>query len=125
MYNNFPMMNNPYQQRLASYETTSVIRVNGFNGANSYNLAPNSSVLLLDETAPIVYLKTTDGAGYGTVTAYDIAPHKDPVTVSMEDRLGSIETKLQLLEERLNEQSNSTTSTKSKQSNHAQSTDAV
>ena len=52
-----------------------VVRVNGQNGANAYQLASNSSILLLDETAPIIWLKTTDGAGYATVTPYKIEPY--------------------------------------------------
>ncbi len=40
-------------------------------------MPPNSSILLLDETAPIVWLKMTDGAGYPTLNPYDIAPHQD------------------------------------------------
>lgn len=51
-----------------------IIRVNGKNGADAFQMAPNSQVLLLDETAPIVWLKTTDGAGYPTLIPYDISP---------------------------------------------------
>lgn len=54
-----------------------VIRVNGKNGAQAYRLPPNSSILLLDETAPIIWLKMTDGAGYPTLSPYDITPHID------------------------------------------------
>lgn len=120
MYNTFggyptiPMNN--YQQRLATFESTSVVRVNGWNGANSYTLAPNSSILLLDETAPIVYLKTTDGAGYGTVTPYDIVAHKDPEKINVEDRIIALETKISSLEAKLNEQPDIATTPKSKQS---------
>ena len=39
-----------------------VIRVNGRNGADAFRLAPNSSILMLDENEPLVWLKTTDGA---------------------------------------------------------------
>ena len=53
-----------------------VVRVNGKNGAEVFQLPPNSSILLLDQTAPIVWLKTTDGAGYPTITPYDITPHQ-------------------------------------------------
>lgn len=113
-FNGYPMNN--YQQRLATFEATSVIRVNGLNGANSYNLAPNSSILLLDETAPIVYLKTTDGAGYGTVTAYDIIAHKDPEKVNVEDRIIALENKISSLEAKINEQPDTTATPKSKQS---------
>lgn len=51
-----------------------VIRVHGEEGAKAYQMAPNSSILLLDETAPIVWLKTTDGASYPTITGYKIEP---------------------------------------------------
>ena len=44
--------------------TARIVRVSGRPGAEAYQMAPNSEVLLLDETAPIVWLKTTDGAGY-------------------------------------------------------------
>lgn len=53
-----------------------VVRVNGKNGAEAFQMPPNSSILLLDVTAPIVWLKTTDGAGYPTITPYDISPHQ-------------------------------------------------
>ena len=53
-----------------------VIRVNGENGARAYQMGANSSALLLDESGTIVWLVTSDGAGYRTVAPYDIAPHK-------------------------------------------------
>ena len=60
-----------------------VVRVNGKNGAEAFQMLPNSSILLLDETAPIVWLKTTDGAGYPTITPYDISPHVDKTQEKM------------------------------------------
>ena len=51
-----------------------VTKVNGRNGAEAYQLPPNSSVLLLDTSAPVVWLKTTDGASYPTITGYNISP---------------------------------------------------
>ena len=50
-----------------------VTRVKGMEGANAYNLAPNSDDILLDMDAPIIYFVMTDGAGYKTVTPYDIS----------------------------------------------------
>ena len=65
-----------------------VIRVNGENGARAFQIGPNSSALLLDESGTMVWLVTSDGAGYRTVSAYDIAPHKDaPELVSGTTRL--------------------------------------
>ena len=73
-YGQFQMFNQqPYQYQYQRPKQE-VIRVNGENGAKAYQLMPNSSILLLDETAPIVWLKTTDGAGYPTITGYTISP---------------------------------------------------
>ena len=55
------------QQQLPPQQVT---RVSGQNGAQAYALPPNSSALLLDETTPIVWLKTTDGAGYAYAIRY-------------------------------------------------------
>ena len=71
-----------------------VVRVHGKIGADAYHMLPNSSALLLDETEPLVYLAQTDGAGYKTVTAYDIQLHQElpPVdTRSLEQRISKIE----------------------------------
>lgn len=53
MYNYMPYPTNTYTG-MNSYNKQEVIRVNGRNGANAYQMAPNSSILLLDETAPVV-----------------------------------------------------------------------
>ena len=69
--NTYPNYPAPYQQQIQ------VVRVNGKNGAMAQNMPPNSSILLLDESAPVVWLKTTDGAGYPSVTGYSITPVQD------------------------------------------------
>ena len=33
-------------------------------------MPPNSSIILLDESAPLIWLKMNDGAGYPTITPY-------------------------------------------------------
>ena len=55
-------------------------------------MMPNSQALLLDDTAPLVWLAQTDGAGYKTVTPYEIKPYekKDPL-MSLEQRISRIE----------------------------------
>lgn len=75
-----------------------IIRVNGRNGAMSIQMAPSSSVLVLDETAPLVWLCQTDGAGYLTVTPFDIAPHQEAPQVSVND----LSARLARLEEIIN-----------------------
>lgn len=99
--NNYPYPNpgnNQFLQNLilqqAQGQQQEVVKVSGINGVNAYQLAPNSSVLLLDTTAPIVWLVQTDGAGYKTSTPYDIMPHESEEEVqykSLEDRITKLE----------------------------------
>ena len=90
----------PYQSYQSSYQqSVQVTKVNGENGARAYQIGPNSSALLLDESGTMVWLCTTDGAGYKTVSAYDIAPHR---TAPAPD-ISGIEQRLTKLEEFMNE----------------------
>ena len=95
---------NPYQGVNPTYlnqpnnvhvgSANQIIKVNGRNGAETYTMPPNAQVLLLDETQPIVWLKQTDGAGYPTLTAYDIKPHEEkpmPDMRNLEERIEQIE----------------------------------
>lgn len=93
-----------------------IVRVNGENGARAYNIAPNSNALLLDETAPIVWLVQTDGAGYKSITPYKIEPYEAP---AMPD-YGSLEARIKALEERLTNESNPSKSTAKKSGNIAE-----
>lgn len=87
---------NPYADRLAAMQQSQamqqrceVVTVNGENGAQAYPLAPNSSALLLDESQPLVWLVKTDGAGYKTVSAFNITPHEQtqqPTNADLEQR---------------------------------------
>ena len=121
MFGNNPYMQpqayqSPYEQRLNAMQnygqqqqsqSQQVIQVNGQNGANAYPLAPNSSVLLLDNTQAIIWLKQTDGAGYPTLTPYKITPYQAAAPVDMsniEQRLTAIENRLGVTQ---NEQSDS------------------
>ena len=73
-------------------------KVNGRNGADAFRMAADSSVLLLDENDPIVWLKTTDGAGYPTITPYSIAPYQPAPEVNVND----LEIRIKRLEDILN-----------------------
>lgn len=65
------------QQSMPQMAKREVVKVNGRGGADAFQMQPNESGLLLDTTAPIVWLVQTDGAGYKTVTGYDITPHEE------------------------------------------------
>lgn len=82
-----------------------VVRVNGENGAKSYQIGANSSALLLDESGLMVWLVTSDGAGYKTVTAYDIAPHQETPAPDY----GSLENRIKKLEDMINDTADFTT----------------
>lgn len=89
-YNYMPNSQNGLQGQING----SILKVSGINGVNALNLAPNTSVLALDETAPIVWLVSADGAGYKTPTPYDITPHKDQqaaIQSNFEERLTRLE----------------------------------
>lgn len=94
------MYNNPYQAYMPMQPmgaSQQVIRVNGENGARTLAMPPNSSALVLDETAPLVWLCVTDGAGYKTVTPYSISVYKPETTPTMKEiseRLARLEARL-------------------------------
>ena len=90
------MYNGNFGQYPYGLQRQEVVRVNGKNGAEAYQMAPNSSILLLDETRPVVWLKTTDGASYPTLNGYVITPLKEKDTT---DTLSDIEKILSQLEE--------------------------
>lgn len=101
----------PFAQNLPPMQVpgqpVQVVRVNGRNGADAYAIGPNSSALLLDESGTLVWLITTDGAGYKTVAPYDITPHKD---VPMPD-FESLESRIARLEAFVNEYSSDSSAT--------------
>ena len=85
-----------------------VIKVNGKASVDTIQMSPNSSVLLLDSSAPIVWLCMSDGIGRVASTPYDITIHKEetPTDVSdIETRLSAIEQTIEELKERKNDKS--------------------
>lgn len=53
-----------------------IVKVNGMAGAQSLRLSPNSGLIALDTTAPIVWLCQADGAGYFTPEPFTITPYQ-------------------------------------------------
>ena len=84
-------MQRPYQPQPVKQE---VVKVNGENGARAFSMGPNSSALLLDESGTLVWLVTTDGAGYKSVSPFDINPHEAapaPDFADLETRITRLE----------------------------------
>ena len=70
-YSNYPSY--PNQQR----QQGTLIWVSGIDGAKAYPTMPNTDILLLDNTDPYVYLKSTDAANFPTIERFRIV--KDTV----------------------------------------------
>ena len=60
-----PQMNN--QQIYSQEQTQNLIRVNGMDGAKTYQMPANSTVALFDCNEDIMYIKITDGAGFPSI----------------------------------------------------------
>ena len=91
-FNPYGFMQQQYQQ--PQVQQSQVVRVNGENGARAFQIGANSSALLLDESGLMVWLVTSDGAGYKTVSAYDITPHQNAPAPDY----GSLESRIERLE---------------------------
>ena len=47
-----------------------LVRVNGVDGAKAYQMPANSTVALFDANEDIMYIKTTDGAGFPAIRLF-------------------------------------------------------
>ena len=64
---------NPYNytgQNFLNNSGTNIVKVNGINGANAYQMNPNQMTALFDENEDYFYLKTTDGAGFPSIRTF-------------------------------------------------------
>ena len=80
-----------------------IVQVNGKASVDTMQLAPNSSLLAMDTTAPIVWMCVSDGIGKVSATPYDIVLHKEapaPDIKSIEERLSEIENRMTEMEKK-------------------------
>ena len=97
-YNSYPNMLPPQQ----------ILQANGKASVDMVRMSPNSSVLIADTTAPIVWRCTSDGLGNVTAEPFDITPHKDEVQIEKENlsaSLNEINNRISILEEIINDKS--------------------
>lgn len=80
--NQYSPYQNMYMQNVLPQQQ--VTQVNGKASVDAIKMAPNSSVLLLDNTAPIIWLCVSDGLGNVTSKAYDISPHQDKPPIDLD-----------------------------------------
>lgn len=64
----YPQYQEPRQQ---------LVKVTGMEGARAYQMPPNSVAPLFDANEDILYVKSTDGAGFPTIRRFSFAPMPD------------------------------------------------
>lgn len=69
--------NNSSVQPSAPQKATNKIYVSGIEGARSYNLQPNSEMILCDDTKDLIYDVVVDGNGKRTITTLEVSEHKE------------------------------------------------
>ena len=95
MYTNFtgyPTMLPPQQ----------ILQANGKASIDALRMSPNSSVLIADQTQPVVWRCVSDSLGNVTSSAFDITPHKDEAITEKEalaNTLAEINERLKRLED--------------------------
>lgn len=129
MFGGYPQMSpyyaNLYGQRQQPTQTNvlppqQVIQVDGRASIDTLQMSPNSSILIMDKSQPIVWLCVSDGLGKVTASAYDITPHQDipPVDVNaLEQRISALETMLTALTEVNNDESDASSTNGEKSAN--------
>ena len=73
----------PFQQ--TQIPTQNLIRVNGMDGAKAYQMTPNSTVALFDSNEDIMYVKSTDGAGFPQIRKFKFVEIQESQTQQTEN----------------------------------------
>ena len=81
-YNGIGQPQPSYQQQANAPQNglqrfTNKVYVSGIEGAKSYQMQPNSEVILCDDTNSVIYDVVVDATGKRSVMAYDIVEHKE------------------------------------------------
>lgn len=76
MYSFYPPMQSPLQAPLIAQpqlvpQQQNIQYVNDRQSADAFQMAPNSSVILMDSNQARFYLKQTDASGTATIKSYD------------------------------------------------------
>lgn len=116
-------MFNPYTYQMNQniLPPQQILQANGKASIDALRMSPNSSVLIADQTAPIVWRCISDGLGNVSAEAFDITPHKDEsqverenmnsIIVDMNNRLKDLEAKYESFTSRNTKQRNESNKT--------------
>jgi hypothetical protein len=73
-YNPYPIYGRNMMPNSMTTQIQSLIRVTGIEGAKAYQMPANSIVPLFDDQNDIMYVKSTDGAGFPTIRTFAFTP---------------------------------------------------
>lgn len=82
-FNTQNQFNSPTNERILPPQQ--ILQAKGKASIDALKMSANSSVLIADETAPIVWKCTSDSLGNVTAEPFDITPHKDEQQVMQEN----------------------------------------
>ena len=71
-----PQMMNPTPIQ-PQEQAQNLIRVNGIDGAKAYQMPANSTVALFDSNEDVMYVKSTDGAGFPSIRTFAFTEVKE------------------------------------------------
>lgn len=71
-------------QMVSQQPVNCLTRVTGIDGAKAYQMPPNSVAALFDDSYDIMYVKSTDGAGFPTIRVFDFYEHKEETPVQQQ-----------------------------------------
>lgn len=67
-------------------QPTQLTRVTGLEGAKAYQMSANSVAALFDAAEDVMYIKSTDGAGFPTIRIFEFTERKEvPVAQTAQD----------------------------------------
>lgn len=89
-YPNYQNFNQNYNPNYNQQNNSSLIWVQGIEGAKSYMVAPNCTVQLWDSEAQVIYLKSADASGMPSIkildyTIRDVNTSSNPTSVKSDD----------------------------------------
>ena len=91
-----------YQPVVSQGPRMEIQRVNGKESAYAYSIGPNSSVVLVDNLSPRIWIVTTDSSGFKAVNGFKIVPDDEESAPIVDDPIKQLTKRLDELEERMN-----------------------
>lgn len=77
VYGNNYGFNAAYGYGYQAAQPTQLTRVTGLEGAKAYQMSANSVAALFDAAEDVMYIKSTDGAGFPTIRVFEFVERKE------------------------------------------------